>query len=314
MARPDGVRRWPGHYDRGVLRIARSILTLTALAVALSACTGSAASPDAGSSVEARVAEIRAARAAVGDVAAALGEAANETQTQVGEIRLAAISDPRARREAVDAVRSRALADLRAAEQRAGRISLGGDTADVQAARRAWDHAREAARRLEAAADDDLTLAAELASAEVALDDVVAGWDAPGSYSQQLARFAELTDQARTVLTGMRAAPPPPCSAYLQRRMDAAHAVIAASVELHGLVERRAGNEFDARREELAPDPFGLGALLSDLDARDASCWQERGRTPLAAAEVRASLRDLVAALNPPLDASPGPTVGATGT
>ena len=293
-----------------MLRPIRSVLALTALSAVLVGCTGSGPETAQASARDARIAAVRAARDAVGDAASTLGEAANETDAQVSEVRLSEISAPSARRDAVNRVRAGALADLQTAIDAAADVTIPGDSPDVTAARAAWDRAQQDAAHLAAAARDDLGLAGSLADAEVKLDDVVAGWDQPGSYSQQLARFADLTDQARQVLDTLRALPPPPCSAYLQRRMDAAHAVISETVELRGLIQRRAGNEFDARREALAPDPFGIGALLSDLDNKDASCWKERGRTPVAVADVRGALQDLVTALNPELDPTPGQTDG----
>lgn len=258
-------------------------------------------------SVAERVEEVRRARLAYAAPAAVLGSVVRDAEQQISRVRLGVPPDPGARVRAVAAARRAALERLRVSIADARQLQVDASGPDAGAAAVAWRSAVQAASRLLAVARADLDHTAVLAETDQQLGRIVAGWDAPGSYTAQLRRFAAARSKASALILRLRTRDPrPPCGRSLARRVTAADAVVEASGELRALVAARRGEAFDARRAALAIDPFGVGpsrgvarTALARLDATEASCWRAEGATPSEAARTLDALENLQAALNP---------------
>lgn len=249
-----------------------------------------------------RVAEIRAARRAVGAQAQVLGTAATDVTARVSALRLGEPPGHRERLDLVDTLIEEAVSTLSSAVTAAEAAQIAGSAPDVIAARRAWDDAREAARQLVGAATTDLAQVERLAGIDARLGEIVTEWDTPGDHSEQLARFEELAARATALADELDGADErPACAEAFARRATAARHVAAASLELRDLVAARDGIGFDARREVLGADPYGLGRQhVAAADVDDRKCWERDGATVVAGRAVEAALRDLEAALDPP--------------
>ncbi|MBW3659850.1 MAG: hypothetical protein KY457_14515 [Actinobacteria bacterium] len=255
--------------------------------------------------MDARIADVLELRAEVGPPAADLGTAAATLVQELDELRAELPVDPDQRRSVIEAVRTGVLADLAEAHARAD-VDVAGDGPDAAAVAGALRDARAAADALAAAADEDLAVLDRAADADVRLSAVVAAWVEPGSRSQQLARLEEAATRADALAAELGAAEDDPaCAAVLARRTAAATTVADASRELHALVERRRGEEFDARRRELAQDPAASTRTLVDADRAGIDCWRAEAEPVELAAAVAEALEELERALNPADLASP---------
>lgn len=277
-----------------------------AVVLAVAACASPGAPSDgATDDVDARIADVLELRAEVGPPAAELGTAAATLVQRLDELRAELPVGPDQRRSAIEAVRTGALADL--AEARTGAaVDVAGDGPDAAGVAGALRDARAAADALAAAADDDLAVLDRAADADARLSAIVAAWEEPGSRSQQLARLEEAATQADALAAELGAAEDDPaCAGVLARRAAAATTVAEASRELRSLVERRRGEEFDARRRELAQDPAASTHALVDADRTGIDCWRAEGEPVELAAAVAQALEELERALNPADLASP---------
>lgn len=279
--------------------------TLPALAVLLATL----AACDPGSPVGSRqpsLDDVRAGRAAYGPAAEMVGSSVLEV---VELVRLGrqepAASDPDG---VPDEQRSRAVAAVRDEADRLATILDDHEPAMIApvdrdgevllaAADEAWTAVVAAARGVVAAARAEADLLGTFFDAEQAMAEVVAGWDEPGSRSQQRERFGELVQRARGTVTALEAARDAPgCSGALRARLDAAQLVSERTQELATHVERGQGAGFDEARARFAQDPWH--DRLAQADDQDAACWQEASPVVVAAQEVEARLDRLVEALN----------------
>ena len=279
--------------------VTRALAAMTA-GVAIAAC-GAAAVPDPAATVD----EILAARHVVRPPAEALATATVAVATATTQARLGDPPEPSARADLLAAVERDALPALRDATAAIEAVSLAGDTPHVAAAREALAEAGTAARALDAAATADITHVRRLLAFDDALGAIAAAWDERGSRLEQIDRFSALEADARAIGTEVATvAERPACSTAVARRAAAAEAVALASAELRGLIEGYEGERFDARRAELAADPYGTGHPLGESDADDAACWASSAEAPANAAAVEAALDALEAALTTPDDAA----------
>lgn len=292
------------------VRPAPLLALLLAVALLAGGCTGD--EPDAAPTADATVSEVRAARQAVAEPAVALHDAVSRLLAVVGELRASTVEEPDARLEELRTLPEEPLEELEEAIATAGEVELDGSSAPVVAAREALDDALAGARRALTAARADLAEQERAAEAHRTLRSLTGRWDAPGSRSQQLDRFAALARDADALATELEAVEPvAPCLTGIERRAAAARAVAEATRELRGHIEAYRGEQFDRRREQLADDPFGLEQPLVTRDIAELGCWRDEAPLVTAAAEVRAALRGVEQALNPttlnPRTATPTP-------
>ncbi len=246
---------------------------------------------------------IREARDAYGPVAQELGAQVLALEELVRVARL----EPEASVDGVPAASRRAAVD--AIELAASgldeftevvEVDLGDDPLEepaVLAARDAFDDAVGRARLVVEAARDEAAHLRTLLDAEAELADVTAGWDAPGSRSQQRGHFAELVARARAVVTSLDVVDEvPDCAGAVAARQAAALLVAERTEELRGYVDRGQGRSFDEARARFDAEPWHAG--LPGRDAEDAGCWEGRGPVVVAADAVQGALDRLVAALN----------------
>lgn len=276
----------------------RSLAAVVCVALVVVAC-----SPDTAPG-ESRIEEIRAARTVLGPAIGELGGAVLTLEEQVTRVRLGDPPTPGERLSAVEGIRQEVLADLEGALDDTAQVELEGDDPAVEDARTKWQEARTAAEELLQAAPADLDHTRRLAEVDAALAGIVSGWEVPGSYSEQVERFTNLRNRARSEAAGLEAVEPrPPCSTAIERRREAARWTAGATEELRALVEARRGEEFDARRQELHAQVYGQGGdpatALARGDAADRECWRDEGATPQAADRFEGAVDGIERALNP---------------
>lgn len=279
----------------------RVVTAVVCIGLITAACQTDGGAPDS------RASAIRAARGVLGSAIADLGSAVVTLEGAVTRVRLGDPPTPTERRDAVAEIRAEELEGLRRALASTEDDEPSSDSPEVRAAVSAWREARRAASALLEAAVADLDHTERLTEIDDALAGIVEGWAAPGSYSQQLERFTELHERARTLsddLAGPEARPR--CSRSLQRRQRAARWTTQSTEELRGLIERRRGEEFDTRRQELTATVYGFDdvpadpmTVLARLDARERDCWQGNGATPAAADRFETAVEEVEDALNP---------------
>lgn len=249
---------------------------------------------------------IREAREILGNAISELGAAVVATEEAVTAVRLGdppALSD---RLAAVEDTRTGTLAALDDALETTT-LDLPDEPQAVSDAQRAWEDARDAARDLLDTANLDLDHTRGLVGTDAAIAEIVASWETPGSYSQQLERFTSLRDRARALSSDLQEEEPrPDCSGATARRRQAADWVATSTDELRTLIEDRRGEEFDARRQELTADPYGFEevagdprALLGELDGRDRECWETQGATSQAKRAFDEAIGRVERSLNP---------------
>lgn len=268
-----------------------------ALAVGLlvSACSGGPAGTDGAATGAERVAAIVQAREAVVVPAQALGTAAAEVAARLDQL-VARPDDA-----TIDATRA-AVDDLAGARREVTNLALEPVTEDVRAARAALHDAAEAARQVETAATEVLEAAALAADADDRLAELVAAWDEPGSRSQLITRFEEVTAAAESLAAQELATTTSGCPGPVAARREAAAFVARATADLTELVTARDGLAFDERRAELADAPFGTddaGVVRGPGASIDPSSCPAVADVEAAATEVAAALRALQQALNP---------------
>lgn len=245
-----------------------------ALAVGLlvSACSGGPAGTDGAATGAERVAAIVQAREAVVVPAQALGTAAAEVAARLDQ--LVARPDDATIEATIEAVD-----DLAGARREVTNLALEPVTEDVRAARAALHDAAEAARQVETAARDE-----------------------PGSRSQLITRFEEVTAAAESLAAQELATTTSGCPGPVAARREAAAFVARATADLTELVTARDGLAFDERRAELADAPFGTddaGVVRGPGASIDPSSCPAVADVEAAATEVAAALRALQQALNP---------------
>lgn len=285
----------------------RPVCGLLLLLFVLSACTsvgGTDAAPSPTPSTVS-VAAIREARAAVADPAAELVAAARATTASVARLREQPPPAPAARTAATAAVADGPLARLEAAAAEARRVAISSPSAVAQA----WGEAVNAGAAVATTAAADLAVIVAAAEADAALADLVAAWDEPGSYSQQLTRLADVAAAAASLsqLLGARA-DVAECLSTFDRRSAAAARIEERTRDLRRLVAERQGGAFDQQRDSYRAAPLGGDAPLVEQDAAEFRCW--RTRAPLAGASTRLeeALASLQLTLNPPalMESEPG--------
>lgn len=181
-------------------------------------------------------------------------------------------------------------------------VDLDGTGPDVAAAEALVDDLVDTGRTLLTEVEDELASVTALPAFDQQLEELLAGWDARGSYSQQLAAFEQLAADAEALAASAdERMATPSCVGVWERRNEAASVVAARTLELRDLIRDRRGQEFDDLRDTFRQDPYGLGALLGVLDARAAAdCWADASAAPSGVAELQAHVEDLAAALDPP--------------
>lgn len=245
-----------------------------------------------------RIVEVRAARQALAEPVPAvvseaehLVDALEQVWTEPGQV------EERAERAA--ALR---LAPFEDAVGTLDAVELDGDGPDVVAARELVAAMVADGRALLEVVEEELGSLTALPPFDAELEAVLAGWDQPGSYSQQLEAFGQLAEDA-TALGGRAAdrTATPACTGLWERRAAAARTVAERTEELRGLIRDRHGQEFDELRDSFRQDPYDLGGLLGELDAAAAaSCWTEGSDAPAAVELLQTRTDELEAALDPP--------------
>lgn len=276
-----------------------SLVVAVAVAVALSGCD--LPTSDGGEVVIAtddRVEEVRAAREVLAEpVPAVVGEA----ERLVAALRRVWTEEAsvEARAALAEALRpapfEEALAELAA-------VDLDGDGPDVVAASALLDDLVRDGRALLAVTDEELASVTALPPFDRELEDLLSGWDARGSYSQQLTAFEELAAEAEALaaVAAERTATPA-CVELWPRRSGAAATVAERTRELRGLIRDRRGQEFDELRDEYRQDPYGTGGLLGVLDAQAASaCWADGSEAPGLVVALQEHVGELGDVLDPP--------------
>ncbi len=270
------------------------------------AACGSGETSPAPSPTADRVAEILAARGQVAAPAVELVEAAAAFGMAAERLRLGAVPDPQRRLDEVAGPATTRLAELQGAVGRASSVTVTGESPDAVAVARAWADVVSAAKDVITGGTAVLDVVAETARAELRLEDLVATWNERGSRQEQLDRLRATISEAEAVVADLAPLPEAPgCGEAVARRATAGQAVARHTEELRDLVVAFRGNEFDARRDELTQDPYGLGARFADLDAEEGACW-ESGATAGAIDRLTAAMAALQAALNPADLASTG--------
>ena len=181
-------------------------------------------------------------------------------------------------------------------------VTLAGDGRDVVAATALLDDLVGDARALLAVVEEELASVEAPPPFDAELEDLLAGWDARGSYSQQLAALEELavTAEELAAVADQRSAVPA-CVSLWPRRSEAATVVAARTRELRSLVRDRRGQEFDELRDAYRQDPYGTGELLGVLDARAArGCWAAASEAPVLLTALDEHVAALEEALDPP--------------
>lgn len=272
---------------------------MLALSFLAAGCSDGEPAPTATPTAIDTLAEVRRAREAVQQPAVDLHLAAQRVVGLVAEQR-AATDPPATRLSTLAELPSTTFDDLGAAVVAVEDVTLDGRSEAVGRARDALAAAAKAGRQVQEAALLDLADEERAAEVEVALLDMAARWEAPGSRSQQLDRFAALAADADALAAELAAVDPvADCLTTFERRRAAAHYVGEATRELREHVEAYRGTAFDERRAELAEDPFGLELPLRDGDVAELGCWREAAPVVLAAAAIDAALARLEDALNP---------------
>ena len=180
-------------------------------------------------------------------------------------------------------------------------VDLEGNGPDVAAAQAHVDDLVDTGRALLSDVQDELSSVTALPAFDQQLEELLAGWDARGSYSQQLNAFEELAADAEALAASARERrATPSCVGVWDRRTEAAGVVASRTLELRDLIRDRRGQEFDDLRDTFRQDPYGLGELLGVLDARAAAdCWEDASTAPDAVAQLQTHLEDLTSALDP---------------
>lgn len=245
-----------------------------------------------------RVEEVRAAREAlatpvpaVGAEAERLADAVEQLWTEEGP------ADERGERAA--ALRAAPFRDALAALDA---VSLEGIGPDVEAARAILDAMVADGEALLEAVEAEVATLTALPAFDAQLDELLAGWDARGSYSQQLEAFEQLVADAEALAADAAArTAAPACTEAWPRRESAALVVAERSEELRDLVRDRRGQEFDDLRDEYGQDPFGVGEFLGVLDAEAAAaCWADGSDVPAARVAIEEGTAQLATVLDPP--------------
>lgn len=181
-------------------------------------------------------------------------------------------------------------------------VDLDGNGPDVAAAQALVDDLVDTGRALLTDVQDELASVTALPAFDRQLEELLAGWDARGSYSQQLQAFEELAADAEDLAASAdERMATPSCVGVWERRTEAARTVALRTLELRDLIRDRRGQEFDDLRDTFRQDPYGLGELLGVLDARAAAdCWADASTAPGAVTQLRTHLEDLTTALDPP--------------
>ena len=278
-------------------------LVTTIICVAL--LVGGCAAQD-GSEPDADAQAIREAREVLGNAISQLGAAVVATEETVTSLRLGDPPQPDERRAAIEDARTGTLQALDDALSTTA-LNLPDEPAAVRDAQEGWEAARTTGKQLREAAEADLDHTAHLADIDAELAEIIASWDTPGSYSQQVERFTSMRNRARSIARDLREEEPrPDCSSATDRRREAAEWVASATDELQTLIESRRGEEFDARRQELEAEPYGFegvdgspSGLLGRSDERDDECWRTEGATPTAAQAFDDAIERIERALNP---------------
>ena len=245
-----------------------------------------------------RVEEVRAAREQLTDVVPALtGEA--ERLTAALELVWTEEAPTDERAALAEALR---VEPFTAAVDELAAVSLVGDGPDVTAATALLADMVVDGRAMLAAVETELASLVGVPPFDARLEGLPGGWDARGSYSQQLAAFDGLAaeaDELADVAAGRDAVPT--CVELWPRRSAAAATVAARTRELRALVRDRRGQAFDELRDAYRQDPYGAGAPLGVLDARAAQrCWSTASDVPPLLATLEEHVAALAAALDPP--------------
>lgn len=272
---------------------------MAAVAVAVLAAGCDLPSSDGGEIVvttDDRIEEVRAAREVLREpVPALLGEAERLVAALERVWTEAAAADERAA-----LAESLQLTPFETAVDGIATIDLEGDGPDVAAASSLLDDLVRDARDLQTAAEEELASIAAMPAYDQQLEDLLARWDARGSYSQQLTAFEELAaDAEELAAVAAEREATPSCVELWPRRAEAASVVAERTGELRALIRDRRGQEFDELRDSYRQDPYGAGDLLGALDAAAAAaCWADGSAAPA----VLRALEERVAALGAALD------------
>ncbi len=172
---------------------------------------------------------------------------------------------------------------------------------DVTTASALLDDLVRDARAVVSEVEGELAAVAAVPAFDQQLEELLAGWDARGSYSQQLTAFEELATAAEGLAaTADDRSATPACVELWPRRSEAAAVVADRTRELRELIRDRRGQEFDELRDRYRQDPFGTGDLLGVLDARAAAaCWVDGSGVPAALVVLEERVGELGAALDP---------------
>lgn len=274
------------------------LLLLAVLAALVGACAPPTSSGgEVVLSTDERVTEVRAAREVLGEPVATVRGEADRLVEAVADLW---VSEGTSAQRATRAEELR-LAPFRGAVAALASAELDGQGPDVVAARGVVAALGDDGEALLAAAEAELEALSAVAPYDEELEALLAGWDARGSYSQQLASFDELAVAARELATTARdRTATPACTGLWERRAAAALTVAERSEELRALIRDRRGQEFDELRDDYRQDPYGLGGLLGEADAAAAAdCWRDASALPGTLASIEDGAQELADVLDP---------------
>lgn len=264
------------------------------LMLSAAACTaGSQTAPDPMPSAAPPASKVTAARAALGDPMVALAESLLQLSDAVDTVRhetprggelvanVDAVLPLVTALETATANADRAARDMGLTDDRVGRAAtVVADTAEVAA-------------RAGADASAELAALRQLAELDVAMEAVVATWDAPGSQSARRSALAEAGAQADALAEQARAEPalPADCPALRDHRVTWAGTVAERSRALSALATGSSGAEHDAQLATFDAEPYGEDRLAAD--AADRPCWRQSSVLAQSADGVRGQVAAL---------------------
>lgn len=297
---PDAVGPGGGAQTRTARRRSRTLVGALAAALVLALAGCDAGAPEAAPSPtsDARIEEIRAARASVAEPAVALAQAVALVTERARALRTEVTED---REAEAGRLLDGPMDGLERAVGQVEDLELAGGE-DVQRAAGALADAARAAEDVAGAADDERAEVADLVAVDATLAALVAAWEEPGSRRTQMARFDELAAEAGALADDLAERTPlQPCGGVYERRADAARTMVETTLELRDLIARYQGVAFDERVVELAADPYATdGRTLAELDAEAlAACWDDETEVIAAGDRVGGALDALESALAP---------------
>jgi hypothetical protein len=244
-------------------------------------------------------AAVETARSTLRRPAVALGETLVRIQRTMDEIRHKV---PRGQemKDALAAVPGE-LATLRSSAAQLDSLAgnLDARTSVVDKAVQAVHDLTALARTVAAAAESEANVYGRLADLDIAMDEIVAGWDEGGTQRERRVALGASAKQAATLATKAAALPPTPavCPTLRDNRVRWGRLVSERSAKLAGLATSTGGIAYDKFRGQYRPQPYGVADRIVP-DAADRPCWGAHSVVATAETKARAMIARLADLLN----------------